>query len=191
MIREILIYPDPVLKKKCEPVPEVTEDIKRILSDMQETMLAAKGAGLAASQIGFPLRLITILVKHEPKDGLRVQQFEVLKLVNPKVIERRGSHGMREGCLSLPGYFEMVQRSAWVKVEAQDEEGHKVEVVGDGFLAHVLQHEIEHLDGIVFIDHFSPLKRSVVTSRFKKAKARGMRYAVTKPEPRDFTDPVV
>jgi peptide deformylase len=186
VIREIVIWPDPVLKRKCDPVEKVDDSIKQLLLDMEQTMLAARGAGLAAPQVGYALRLVTILVQNQEAkpDGV---PFEVLKLVNPVIVERKGMQIMREGCLSLPGYFEDVKRATWVKVEALDENGQKVEVAGDGKLAQALQHELEHLDGIVFADHLSLLKRNRAITRFKKAKAKGMRYVSDRPEPRDFT----
>jgi len=156
MIREIVIWPDPVLKRKCEPVTRFDDELKRLLNDMMETMLAARGAGLAASQVGYALRAITVLVR-TPEN--KENPVMVLKLVNPEIVERKGRQQMREGCLSLPGYFDMVTRSTWVRVVAQDENGEKVEISGDGALAQALQHEIEHLDGMVFVDHLSIIKR--------------------------------
>ncbi len=181
MVREILIWPDPVLARKCEEVKEFNVTLHQLLDDMVETMAWARGAGLAAPQVGFALRAVVVLVQKE--DGTR----EPLKLVNPRIMERRGSVLLREGCLSLPGYFESVRRAQWVRVEAQDEQGAKIEISGDGVLAHALQHEIDHLDGICFPQHLSPLKRQVVATRFSKRKAKGMRYAVPRLEPRDFT----
>lgn len=187
MIREIVIWPDPVLKRACEPVANFDADLKRLLDDMEESMLAARGAGLAAPQIGFALRCVTILVRRSaPAKGQA--STEVLRLCNPRIIASKGSQLMREGCLSLPGYFEQVRRATWVKVEAQNEEGARVEVEGDGALAHALQHELEHLDGVVFVDHLSPLKRNLAATRFKKAKGRGMRYLAERPTPKDFTE---
>lgn len=188
MIREIIIWPDPVLKRKCEPIEKFDDpDLQRLLVDMEQTMLSARGAGLAAPQVGFALRAITIIVQNTGTPQADGVPFEVLKLLNPVVVEKRGHRMVREGCLSLPGYFEDVQRASWVRVEAFDERGQKVEVQGDGKLAQALQHEIEHLDGIVFVDHVSLLKRNRAQTRFKKAKAKGMRYVAERPEPQDFT----
>lgn len=181
MVREIVIWPDPLLARKCEEVVEVNDDVRSILEDMVETMVWAKGAGLAAPQVGFALRAIVVLVQTD--DGVRAP----LRLVNPRIVERRGSVLLREGCLSLPGFFEMVRRSEWVRVEALDENGKPVEVAGDGVLAHALQHEIDHLEGICFPAHLSPLKRQMAVRSFTKRKAKGMRYAVPRLAPRDFT----
>lgn len=181
MVREIVIWPDPILSRRCDAVVEVTDDIRAILDDMVETMLWAKGAGLAAPQVGFALRAIVVLVQTE--DGSR----EPVRLVNPRIVERRGSVLMREGCLSLPGYFDQVRRAEWVRVEALDENGKPVEVAGNGVLAHALQHEIDHLEGICFPALLSPLKRQVAFRSFTKRKEKGMRYAVPRLAPRDFT----
>ena len=169
-IREILIWPDPMLSKVCEPVTDFGPELQKLLEDMAETMLAARGSGLSAPQVGFAIRAVTLMVKR--KGGER----EVLKLVNPVITQRRGSVLKREGCLSLPGYFEQVRRSEWVHCEAQDETGARVELEGDGLLAHALEHELEHLDGRIFVEHLSPLKRERARAAFRKAKARGMKY---------------
>lgn len=187
MIREIIVWPDPILARKCEPITRFDEDLKHLLTDMHHTMLAARGAGLAAPQVGYALRAITVLVQNQQAKK-EEEALQVLKLCNPAIVERRGTQLMREGCLSLPGFFEMVRRSTWVRVEAQDEEGNKVELAGDGKLAHALQHEIEHLDGVVFVDHISLLKRNLARTRFAKAKKKGMRYRADSPTPQDFTE---
>jgi peptide deformylase len=181
MVREILIWPHAVLAQYCRPVASFDEGLRRLAKDMEDTMLKAKGAGLAASQLGVPIRLVTVLVI----DGNGVRS--VVPLVNPVIMERRESQLLKEGCLSLPGVVEQVRRSTWVKVAAQDVEGNRIEVEGDGLLAHSLQHELDHLDGVVFVDHLSNLKRSVARKQLTKAKARGMRYNADRPEPQDFT----
>lgn len=180
MIREILIWPEAILARKCELVTRFDADLKRLLDDMVQTMVAARGAGLAASQVGFALRAIVVLV--DAAEG-RIP----LKLINPVIVETRGSRWAREGCLSLPGFFEVVKRAAYVRVEALDEDGQKIELGGDGKLAQALQHEIEHLDGIVFADHLSPLKRTAQRRRFEKQKAKGLKYQSVPPKPQDFT----
>lgn len=180
MIREIIIWPDAVLARKCEDVTEFNADLKRLLTDMAETMLSARGAGLAAPQVGFALRAVVVLV--ETPEGRAV-----VPIINPVIVERRGQRWAREGCLSLPGFFETVKRSAYVRVEGLDEEGKRIELAGDGKLAQALQHEIEHLDGIVFVDHLSPLKRASQKLRFSKAKGKGLRYRSVPPPPQDFT----
>lgn len=180
MIREIIIWPDSCLKRKSEGITDFGPELQTLLNDMEQSMLNARGAGLAAVQLGFPLRCITLLVDAE-------DTRQVLKLCNPVIKERKGKVHLREGCLSLPGHFEMVERSMWVRVEAQDEHGAKIEIAGDGKLAHALQHEIDHLDGIVFVDYLSLLKRNRAATKFTKAKAKGMKYVSERPEPKDFT----
>lgn len=181
MVREILIWPHPVLASVCAPVTDFSDDLRRLLMDLTETMLAAKGSGLAAPQLGYPLRAVAVLV--EDPHGIR----SVLGIVNPRIIERRGSQLMKEGCLSLPGIVDQVRRATWVRVEGQDGEGRKLEVEGDGLLAHALQHELEHLDGTVFVEHLSFIKRNLARRKLEKAKQRGMRYNAERPVPQDFT----
>lgn len=186
MIRDVVIWPDSILSRPAEPVTTITPEVKQLLDDMEETMLFLKGRGLAAPQVGFSLRLVTLLVA-DPKSKAQM----VLKLINPKITERSAETAlMREGCLSTPEYFEMVRRHTSVKVDALDETGTRIELGGGGPLAHALQHELEHLDGVMFIDHLSVLKRNLAHRRFKKAKASGMRYNIPRPEPQDFTQPV-
>lgn len=187
MIRQILIWPDPVLTRKCEEVTfPLHSDVLRLLDDMVETMIAARGAGLAAPQVGFNLRLVTLMVEQAGKEGQ--PEYVPLKLVNPRVIKRQGKRIVREGCLSLPGYYENVQRSTYLTVEGFDETGAKVELGADGKLAQALEHEIEHLDGVVFVDHLSVIKRNIARTKFTKAKAKGLRYQSDSPPPQDFTE---
>lgn len=169
MIREILLYPHPVLAQKCAPVTQFDAELKRLLSDLKETMLDARGLGLAAPQVGVLLRAVTVLKRSE--DGA-----QTLKLVNPRIVDQRGSEMLQEGCLSLPNYFEKVRRATWVKVEAQDENGAHLELTEVGKTAHALQHEIEHLDGMVFVDHLSQLKRNLARTRFEKEQRRRSKY---------------
>ena len=194
MIREILIWPVPVLARKCEEVQTPTSgDIQRLLNDMVETMIANGGAGLAAPQVGFNLRLVTLMVEtaldssEKAEAGKARTKFVPVRLVNPRIVERRGSQLVREGCLSLPGYFEMVRRATYVRVVAKDEAGADIEIAGDGKLSQALQHELEHLDGVTFVDHLSILKRNLARQKFTKAKAKGLRYQAGRPEAQDFT----
>ena len=171
MIRRIVIWPDAVLSKVCEPVTDFGPALADLANDLEQTMLAARGAGLAAPQIGFSLRAICILVQ-PPEGGPRTSLF----LANPRVVSHEGSVLRREGCLSLPGYFDEVRRPETVKVEAQDVKGARLELEGGGMLARALLHEIEHLDGRVFVGRLSGLKQRVARARFAKAKARGLSY---------------
>ena len=167
-IRDILSIPDSKLRLVSEPVTAFDGDLKALIEDMFETMYDAPGIGLAAIQIGVPLRLITMDLgkKDEPKAP---QVF-----INPEVVwasDEMGSY--EEGCLSIPEYYEEVVRPAAVKVKYLDEAGKPREVEADGLLATCLQHEIDHINGVLFIDHISKLKREMVMKRFRKAAKRG------------------
>lgn len=194
MKREIIIWPDSILRKVCEPIPKIDDDIRRLLSDMEETMLAVGGAGLSAPQVGFALRAVVLVVNKlaapMPDAPVVATESQVLKLINP-VITQRSADMMEvlEGCLSLPGHREKVRRHQTVKVEALDETGTRVEIEGDGMLSIALQHELEHLDGKVFVDSLSLLKKQLVQKKFAKAKKRGMRYVFPAPPPQDFAAP--
>ena len=156
----ILHYPDPRLHQSATPVTEFTAELKQLAEDMTETMYAAPGVGLAAPQVNVHQRLIVVDVS-EDKNGLMV-------LVNPQIIAREGEQEYEEGCLSVPGIYGKITRAARVKVKAQDLEGAPFEVEADGLLATCLQHEIDHLNGVLFIDHISKLKRDMVMRKFKK-----------------------
>ncbi|HMK64316.1 MAG TPA: peptide deformylase [Thermodesulfobacteriota bacterium] len=161
-VLDICKYPDPVLLKKAKPVIKLDDTIKKLIGDMIDTMYQAPGIGLAANQIGRPIRIIVFDIT--PKD----QERQPSVLVNPEIIESEGEQTLEEGCLSVPEYYSDVKRSAKVKVRGQDLEGNPVEVCGEGLLATVLQHEIDHLDGILFIDRISALKRSLYKKRIQK-----------------------
>ncbi len=175
-VRKILIYPEPLLREKAEPVERVDSAVKELIDDMVETMYYGRGLGLAATQVGVCKRVIVLDVpesrdesvpeerRPEPRKGVNL-----LKLVNPEIIEASGEIRFEEGCLSLPGVTAEVKRAAEVVVRALNEDGEPVEIRADGLLAIALQHEIDHLDGILFIDHLSRLKRNMVLRRFKKA----------------------
>jgi peptide deformylase len=161
-IHEIVKYPDPVLAKRGEPITEFDDDLKTLVEEMFESMYAAHGIGLAAPQIGLSMRLTVIDVnfKKDPADKL--------VLINPEIVEREGKQYEEEGCLSLPEIREKVHRAAKVKVRAQNVEGEWFEVEGEELLARALQHEIDHLDGVLFIDRLSRLKRDLLIRRIKK-----------------------
>ena len=162
-LRDILTYPNPLLREKARPVTEFDEMLKAIARDMAETMYAEPGVGLAATQIGVSLRLITIDVREA--DG---EAGELLKLANPEIVEREGEIIGEEGCLSVPGVREDVKRAERIKVRAQDLDGQEKIIEAEGFLAVVFQHEIDHLDGILFIDRLSPLKRTGIKRRLRR-----------------------
>jgi peptide deformylase len=161
-LREVITYPHPLLRKKSQPVEAVTEEIRRLIDDMAETMYAQRGVGLAAVQIGVHRRVIIIDVG----EGL-------LALINPEVLERSGETQMEEGCLCLPGVTVEVARSEKINVRGLNEKGEAVTFPAEGLLARALQHEIEHLDGILIVDKVSRLKRELLTSKLRKeAKER-------------------
>lgn len=166
-IHDIVKYPDPVLAKRGEDVTEFGEDLKTLVEEMFESMYAAHGIGLAAPQIGLSKRLTVIDVnfKKDPADKL--------VLVNPEIIEREGKQFEEEGCLSLPEIREKVTRAAKVKVRAQNVEGEWFEVEGEELLARAFQHEIDHLDGVLFIDRLSRLKRDLIHRKIKKMQKNG------------------
>ena len=159
----ILHYPDPRLKKRAEPVTEVDESIRRLAADMAETMYAAPGIGLAATQVDVHKRIVVIDVS-EDKSGL-------MALINPEILERSGEQVCEEGCLSVPGIYEKVSRAERVKVRALNEKGEPFEFEADGLLAVCVQHEIDHLDGKVFVEYLSQLKLGRIKSKLAK-KAR-------------------
>jgi peptide deformylase len=159
---KICKYPDPALLKKAKPVKEVDASLQTMIQDMIETMYTAPGIGLAATQVGRPIRLIVFDVT--PRD----QDRNPTVLINPEIMEAEGEQIMEEGCLSVPEYYSDVKRSAKVRVRGLDQEGNPVEICGEGILATVLQHEIDHLDGILFIDRISPLKRSLYKKKVQK-----------------------
>jgi peptide deformylase len=159
-LRTILHYPDPRLRQVARPVAAVDDDIRRLVDDMAETMYAAPGIGLAAVQINVPWRVVVIDVS-ETHDQLQV-------FINPQIIERDGKQVFEEGCLSVPGIFDEVERSKHVRVRALGRDGQPFELEADGLLATCIQHEIDHLDGKVFVDYLSRLKQSRIRKKLEK-----------------------
>lgn len=161
-LREVITYPHPLLRKTSLPVAEITETVRQLIDDMADTMYAMRGIGLAAIQIGIRERIIVLDVGQ----GL-------VALINPAVVERAGETVMEEGCLCLPGITVEVARSEKVTVRGSNEKGEEVTIAADGLLARALQHELDHLDGILIVDKVSRLKRELLTSRLRKeAKER-------------------
>jgi peptide deformylase len=167
-LREILVIPDQTLKLASTPVDAIDGDLKTLVADMFETMYAAPGIGLAAIQIGVPKRLIVMDIarKDEPK--------QPMVFINPEVTwESEEMNIYEEGCLSIPEYYEDVERPKVVKIRYTDETGAEKEIEADGLLSTCIQHEIDHLNGKLFIDHLSRLKRERVITKFTKMKKRG------------------
>lgn len=162
---DILTFPDPRLRNRAKPVASVDTHVQRMVDDMFETMYAAPGIGLAAIQVNIPLRIVVIDVS-DAKDA-------PLCLINPQILERRGEEQMDEGCLSVPGFYEPVTRAEWVRVQALDREGRSFELETDGLLAVCVQHEIDHLDGKLFVDYISALKRQRIRRKLEKEQRQG------------------
>lgn len=161
-VLEILHYPEPVLKEKSLPVASFDDGLRQLATDMAETMYDAPGVGLAAPQVGVLKRMVVIDCSgsEDPPD--------LIVAVNPEIISREGDCMEEEGCLSVPGYFARIARSARVKVRYQDLNGNTQEREADELLAVAIQHEIDHLDGVLFVDRLSSLKRSIFRKKYQK-----------------------
>ncbi|MFU8802799.1 MAG: peptide deformylase [Bradymonadaceae bacterium] len=165
-ILDIVLYPSDILNVRCAPVDTVDGGIRQLVDDMAETMYDAPGIGLAAPQIGVDKRITVIDVAH------RDEEKDLHVFINPEIIDREGKILWEEGCLSIPGIYEKVQRSEKVVVRALDRDGNPFELEAEEILAVALQHEIDHLDGVLFLDHLSHLKRRLALKRYKKLLAR-------------------
>jgi peptide deformylase len=161
-VLEIFHFPNPVLKQKTRPIQKIDPKILQLVHDMAETMYSAPGVGLAAPQVGHSLRLAVIDVT--PAD----QPKNLMVLINPEILAAEGECTWQEGCLSVPDCSEEVKRKKQVVVRYQNLRGETEEIAGEGLLAIALQHEIDHLDGILFIDRLSPLKRRLIKKKFQK-----------------------
>jgi peptide deformylase len=163
-IKPLIILPDPILRQASKPIERVDADLQRLADDMLETMYDAPGIGLAAIQIGVPRRMLVIDVSREGEEK------QPLVFVNPEVVASTDERSVyEEGCLSIPDYYAEVERPATVTVKYLDRDGKEQTVQADGLLATCLQHEIDHLNGVLFIDHISRLKRDMVIKKFTKA----------------------
>ncbi len=159
-LRTILQYPDVRLRRIAQPVAEVNDEIRQLVDDMAETMYAAPGIGLAAIQVDVAKRVVVMDISTE-RNELRV-------FINPQITVRDGVHIMEEGCLSVPGVYETVQRAQHIRVRALDRDGQSFELDADGLLAVCVQHEIDHLDGKVFVDYLSRLKQQRIRKKLEK-----------------------
>lgn len=161
-IKKIITYPDAVLRKKVEPVTSFDESLKELARDLAETMYAAPGAGLAANQIGVSLSVVVIDASRKDEEK------KPLILVNPEIVEKEGCQIDEEGCLSVIDLTAKVERFRKLMVRAQDLQGKTWEFTAEDFFARVIQHELDHLNGVLFIDRLSPLKRALYKKRLKK-----------------------
>lgn len=162
-ILPIVQFPNPVLAMNCQPVQEINDQIRRLAADMGETMYKAPGVGLAAPQVGEPIRMVVLDVSEEKNN--------LMTLINPVITQRSQEQEIgEEGCLSLPGIWEKVSRSTEITLKYTDLEGKEQELHADGLLAICIQHELDHLDGTVFIDHLSRLKYDRACAKLKKRR---------------------
>lgn len=170
MLRKIVKYGDPVLETKCDPVPEAefgTSSLEDLVADMFETMYTAHGVGLAAPQIAIPWRLTVI----DPTVGEKTGRQ--LVLINPEIVERSGSQTGVEGCLSIPDFKEDVTRPSVIEVRARSVDGSELNLEAKNFLARIICHECDHLDGVLFLQHISALKRNIIKRKIKNLRKRG------------------
>ena len=161
-LRTILHYPDERLRRKAIPVTKVNDQIRQLIDDMAETMYQAPGIGLAAVQVDEPWRIVVIDLS-ENRDQLQI-------FINPEILSREGEQEREEGCLSVPGYYESVARARHIRVRALNRDGQPFEIEADEMLATCLQHEIDHLEGKVFVDYLSRLKQARIRKKLEKAQ---------------------
>ncbi len=165
MLRKIIIEPDPVLRKKCDPLEKVDDQTRKLMKDMLETMYNAPGIGLAAIQIGILKRLVVIDISKDQ------EKKEPLFLINPEIIHTSNKTSIyEEGCLSLPGQFAEIERPAECVLKYVDYQGIQKEMKAEGLLATCIQHEVDHLNGILFIDYLSKLKKDMIIKKLAKQK---------------------
>ncbi len=164
-VRTIRVYPDPVLRKKSKEVDEVSKSIEDLARDMVATLRWSNGVGLAAPQIGELVRIAVLDLSVEDTSK------EPLCIINPEIIEQEGSTVAEEGCLSIPGTYELLERPSTVSVRGLNLAGESLEMEFTGILARAISHEIDHLDGILYIDRLSPVRRALLKSRLKKLRA--------------------
>lgn len=167
-VHPIVQYPDPVLLNPTRPIEDITVEVRRLIDDMWETMYAAPGVGLAANQIGIDLRVAVIDTTSSEEKGMHK-----VVLINPEVIEEDGHLKEEEGCLSFPGFTDTTSRYERVKVRALDIDGAEFEIEGTGLFGRALSHETDHLDGHVFIERMSVLKRDLIRRKIRKLQRTG------------------
>jgi len=172
----ILYFPDPRLRNVARPVKQVDDAIRKLADDMLETMYAAPGIGLAATQVNVDKRVIVIDVSED--------KGQPLYLINPEILELEGVEEMEEGCLSVPGVYEPVQRADQVRLRALDRDGQSFEMQANGLLAVCIQHEIDHLDGKLFVDYLSQLKRTRIRKKLEKEQRQSVQESAATPDKR-------
>ena len=165
MIREIITYPNKILKEKSKDVETFDEALHTLLDDMYETMISKNGIGLAAIQIAEPKN---VLIINLPNQDDKQEKSDLIEIINPAILERKGSTLYTEGCLSVPEYYEDVERAEWIRVTYHDRDGKVIEKEYDGLMAIAMQHEMDHLKGELFIEKLSFLKRKKFEKEWKK-----------------------
>ena len=168
MIQDIVVYPDKRLKEVSSPVEKFDEALHRLLDDMYDTMVAKKGVGLAAIQIGVAKRVLIINLPEDDADDVVIKKEDTLEIINPIFTSIEGKCKHQEGCLSIPGFYEEIERASHIVMEYQDRYGEKKVIENQDFLAIALQHEIDHLDGKVFVEKLSFIKRKKFEKEWKK-----------------------
>lgn len=171
MLHEVLVYPNKILKQKSLPVEKFDEELHTLLDDMYETMVTKNGVGLAAIQIGVPKRVLVINIPLQEEEEAQPKE-NTIEVINPELIECNGKTKYQEGCLSVPGYYEDVERHKEVKFAYQDRNGIRHETQTDDFLAIAIQHEYDHLEGKLFIEKLSILKRKKFEKEWKKRNSK-------------------
>jgi len=174
LIREVRTYPDPVLKKVSKKVVDFGQELHTLLDDMCDTMLAENGVGLAAIQVGVALNVLVILIPSEEDDSQNRE--DLFEIINPKIIAKSGTEIYREGCLSIPEYYDEVERAAEVEIAYQDRTGASKTLKADGLLAIAIQHEMDHLAGHLFVERLPMLKRKKFEKEWKKRARENKRF---------------
>jgi peptide deformylase len=162
----VLHYPDPRLRRQAEPVEHVDDALRTLIDDMFETMYEAPGIGLAAIQVDVCKRLIVVDISED--------RTAPICLINPLITDASGHEKMDEGCLSVPGIYEAVERAAWIRVQALDRDGKPFELEAEGLLSACIQHEVDHLDGKLFVDYLTEMKRQRIRKKLEKRRLRTM-----------------
>jgi len=170
---KIIVYGHPSLRKKCEPVTAFTDELRRFAEALLVTMYENDGVGLAASQVDRLIQLLVVAVPQEDTD----ERLE-MAVVNPEILETRGSWEYEEGCLSVPELRDVVRRPEWIKLAYQDLDGKQHVIEARGLVARVLQHEIDHLNGVLFVDHLSPVRRSLIDAKLRQMEQEGQQTCV-------------